>query len=374
MLELIFHLICRVKSILALAVNVIIYARSKNIYLTAKGGDMQLNDESLKAIAGNEPTNLQRSRRFFLASAALTGVALANGGCSTLGVGGGTNPGEIRQGSFATSDGAKLNYLESGRGRPIVMIPGWSQTAEMFSDQISAFSANYRVIALDMRGHGDSSKPEHGYRMARLAKDLHEFLDGMNLSKATLVGHSMGCSVIWSHWNLFGNHRTHSMILIDQAPCTTFGPSWTDAEKAETGAVFSPQSLYDTATALAGMDGEATTAGLVNGMFFTKDYPEAKKKYALAQNLKFPRKPAAALLVDHCVQDWRDTISRINVPTLVVGAKGSFFNPKSQEWIASKIPGAKVEIFGVEEGGSHFMFMENSQKFNKIALSFLAST
>ena len=121
---------------------------------------MQCNDESLKAIAGNEPTNLQRSRRLFLTSAALTGVALANGGCSTLGVGGGTNPGEIRQGSFATSDGAKLNYLESGRGRPIVMIPGWSQTAEMFSDQISAFSANYRVIALDMRGHGDSSKPE----------------------------------------------------------------------------------------------------------------------------------------------------------------------------------------------------------------------
>ena len=178
---------------------------------------MQCNDESLKAIAGNEPTNLQRSRRLFLTSAALTGVALANGGCSTLGVGGGTNPGEIRQGSFATSDGAKLNYLESGRGRPIVMIPGWSQTAEMFSDQISAFSANYRVIALDMRGHGDSSKPEHGYRMARLAKDLHEFLDGMNLSKATLVGHSMGCSVIWSHWNLFGNHRTHSMILISGA-------------------------------------------------------------------------------------------------------------------------------------------------------------
>lgn len=108
-------------------------------------------------------------------------------------------------------------------------------------------------------------------------------------------------------------------------------------------------------------------------MFFTKAYPEAKKKYALAQNLKFPRKPAAALLVDHCVQDWRDTISRINVPTLVVGAKGSFFNPKSQEWIASKIPGAKVEIFSAEEGGSHFMFMENAQKFNKIALDFLAS-
>ena len=42
-------------------------------------------------------------------------------------------------------------------------------------------------------------------------------------------------------------------------------------------------------------------------------------------------------------------------------------------WIASKIPGAKVEIFEVEEGGSHFMFMENPTKFNKIALNFLKS-
>jgi len=334
---------------------------------------MYRSDESSKQIADSDSVSAQLSRRWFLATAALSGVAMAGSGCSTMGMGGGTNPGEIKQGSFTTSDGAKLNYLESGRGRPIVMVPGWSQTAEMFSDQISAFSATHRVIAVDMRGHGDSSKPAHGYRMARLAKDLNEFLSGMNLSKVTLVGHSMGCSVIWSHWDQYGSHNTHSMIIIDQAPCTTFGPGWTDAEKAETGAVFSPQSLYDTTAALAGIDGEVTTTALVNGMFFTKNFPESKKKYALAQNLKFPRKPAADLLVDHCVQDWRDTIVRINVPTLVVGAKGSFFNPKSQEWIASKIPGAKLEIFEVEEGGSHFMFMENPQKFNKIALNFLAS-
>ena len=317
--------------------------------------------------------NTQLSRRLFLTSAALTSVSLANSGCSTFSISGGINPGEIRQGSFKTSDGVKLNYLESGRGRPIVMIPGWSQTAAMFQDQIISFSEKYRVLALDMRGHGDSDKPSHGYRMSRLAKDLNEFLNGQGLSKVTLVGHSMGCSVIWAHWDLYGNDRTGSMILIDQAPCTTFGPGWTDDEKAQTGAVFSPQSLYETTTALASIDGEITTAGLVNGMFFTKSYPEAQRKYALAQNLKFPRPEAAKLLVDHCVQDWRDTITRINVPTLVVGAKASFFNPASQQWIASMIPKARLEIFEADEGGSHFMFMENPQKFNRISLDFLRS-
>jgi non-heme chloroperoxidase len=316
----------------------------------------------------------QLSRRFFLTSAALTGVSIANSGCAVINISSGINPGEIKQSFFKTSDGVKLSYLESGRGRPIVMIPGWSQTAAMFQDQITSFAEKYHVFALDMRGHGDSDKPNHGYRMSRLAKDLNEFMTNQGLDKATLVGHSMGCSVIWAHWDLFGNDRTGSMILIDQAPCTTFGPGWTDDEKAETGAIFSPQTLYDTTAALAGFDGEVTTAGLVNGMFFTKTYPESKKKYALAQNLKFPRPEAAKLLVDHCVQDWRDTIIRINVPTLVVGGKASFFNPASQQWIASKIPKAKIEIFETDEGGSHFMFMENPQKFNKIALDFLRST
>jgi len=195
----------------------------------------------------------------------------------------------------------------------------------------------------------------------------------LGLSNTTLMGHSMGCSVIWAHWDLYGKHRTGSMILIDQAPYTTIAPGMSDAEKADAGAVFTPQALFDTAAALSGADGEKTTAGLVNGMFFTKAYPAKKLEYALAQNLKFPRQEAAKLLVDHCVQDWRDTITRINVPTLVVGAKGSFFTPASQAWIASKIPGAKAEIFEVDEGGSHFMFMENPTKFNKIAMNFLKS-
>ncbi len=317
-------------------------------------------------------------RRRFLA-AAIAGSALAASGCQTvalpeisLGSKVGVPAGEVRKRSFTTRDGTRLSYLEAGRGRPLVMIPGWSQTAVMYSEQIRALSSYYRVIAVDMRGHGDSDKPAHGYRVARLAADLHELLDGLNLDKYTLVGHSMGCAVIWSHWDLFGSRNIHSLILIDQAPCTTYGPNWTDSQKAEAGAIFSPQSLYETAAALAAPGGGRVTAGLINDMFFTKGYPGSKLKYALSENLKFPREYAAALLIDHCSQDWRDTITRIDVPTLVVGGEASFFAPKSQRWIASQIRGAKVEIFGADEGGGHFMFMENAAKFNRIALDFLA--
>ena len=57
--------------------------------------------------------------------------------------------------------------------------------------------------------------------------------------------------------------------------------------------------------------------------------------------------------------DRRDMLSRITVPTLIVGGKSSLVGWKSQVWISAQIPGAQVEIFEEEEGGNHLMFMEN---------------
>ena len=93
---------------------------------------------------------------------------------------------------FKTSDGVNLHYLEAGSGPLIVMIPGWSQSAEQFKYQIDALSDRYHCIAIDMRGHGESEKVEFGYKIQRLAKDLHEFLVGLDLAKVALFGNSMG--------------------------------------------------------------------------------------------------------------------------------------------------------------------------------------
>jgi non-heme chloroperoxidase len=119
-------------------------------------------------------------------------------------------------------------------------------------------------------------------------------------------------------------------------------------------------------------DGVKTTENLVKTAFFTKSFPADKLDWVIEQNLKFPRGAAAKLLVDSCCQDWRDVIPRIDIPTIVFGATKSLFNPRSQRWIASQIPGARAHIFEESEGGSHFMFMENPQKFNNILLDFLA--
>lgn len=319
--------------------------------------------------------DVDSTRRQFVRGAAVLGAGLLVAGCATGSqrqtAATGAGPAGSKSGFYTLADGTKLHYLEAGRGKPVVLIPGWSQTAAMFEGQLEGLSSRYRVIALDMRGHGESSKPAGGYRMAQLAQDTHEFLEGMGLRDVALGGHSMGASVMWSYWDHYGADRLSHMIVIDQATTGVAWPGWSDEEKAVTGALFTPETLYGTAAGLAGPDGVKTTEGFVRNVFFTKAYPTDKLDWVLQENLKFPRAQAAKLLVDHCCQDWRDVIQTIDIPTLVFGGTKSFFTPRSQQWIASQIPGAQVHIYEEAEGGSHFMFMENPEKFNRQVIEFL---
>ena len=91
-------------------------------------------------------------------------------------------------GHVTTNDGVRLHYVEAGAGRPVAMIPGWSQPATQFKYQLAGLHDRYRLIALEMRGHGESEKPAFGYKIARLAKDLHEVLVALDLHEVVLLG------------------------------------------------------------------------------------------------------------------------------------------------------------------------------------------
>lgn len=147
-----------------------------------------------------------------------------------------------------TSDGVRLHYLEAGTGKPLVLIHGWSQCAEEFKHQIAGLSDRYRVIAIDQRGHGDSEKPGFGYKIQRLSKDLHDLLVALDLRDVTVLGHSMGCSVIWCYWDLFGADRLAKIILVDEPPFLTSNPAWTPAETEAAGPIFHPPQPWKRAT------------------------------------------------------------------------------------------------------------------------------
>jgi pimeloyl-ACP methyl ester carboxylesterase len=103
----------------------------------------------------------------------------------------------------------------------------------------------------------------------------------------------------------------------------------------------------------------------------TSAMPKEQLEWMIDCNLKFPRGHSAALIYNHCHQDWRDVMPRIKVPTLYIGGRVSLVPWKSVAWSASVTPGARLEIFEEAEGGQHFMFVENPTKFNRILAEFI---
>ncbi len=113
-------------------------------------------------------------------------------------------------------------------------------------------------------------------------------------------------------------------------------------------------------------------ADFVHSMFSGDTDPEILA-FVDAQITATPPYAGVPLLFDHCAQDWRDVLPRIDVPTLVLGCDGSHVSPSSQRYIAEKIPGAQLHIFPVDVASSHFPFLENPAAFNAVVEKFLVS-
>ena len=266
--------------------------------------------------------------------------------------------------------GIRLHYREAGRGEPLVLLPGWSQTAAMFDEQIRRLADRHHVIALDHRGHGESEKVDHGYHLARLAMDLREFLLALNLSQVTLLGHSMGAAVIFSYIELFGTDRLDAVILADQPAALALSETASPQELEEAGAIFSFSHLSAICESLRGSDAVETTRKIIFDMLSPR-LSELQGDWLLQQNLLLPRLHAAALLWNCALMDWRSTVGQINVPALVIGGRASLVPWESQRWIARQIPIAECHVIEELEGGYHFAFLEQPEIFGALVADFL---
>ena len=93
----------------------------------------------------------------------------------------------------ANRNGINLRYLDTGSGDPtLVFIHGWCCNQSMWSDQIEAFAPNHRIIAVDLRGHGESDKPDQDYDIAGFANDMAWLIREIGLDRPVIIGHSMG--------------------------------------------------------------------------------------------------------------------------------------------------------------------------------------
>ncbi|MFH8566256.1 alpha/beta fold hydrolase [Streptomyces sp. NPDC017988] len=273
---------------------------------------------------------------------------------------------------LTTNDGTRLVYRDSGGdGVPLVMLHGWGQTQEMFRHQVRGLSPARRVITLDLRGHGLSAKPRHGYRIARLARDVRELVDHLRLECFDALGWSMGVSVWWSFMDQYGTGRIRRFVAVDQPAAVAAVPWMTPAEQREAGAIFDVAGLLELGGALAGPDGERVLQEFVRGMFSGPTDPEVLA-FVAGQVTSTPSYAGVPLLFDHCAQDWRDMLPRVDVPTLVIGCEGSHVSPDSQRFVARRIPDASLHVFPADVASSHFPFLENPPAFNAVVEKFLA--
>ena len=272
--------------------------------------------------------------------------------------------------TFLTSDGVRLEYDDNGGdGIPLILLHGWGQTRAMFREQ-RRLGDGRRIVSVDFRGHGCSEKPDHGYRIARFAADLRDLVGHVGADQVDVLGWSMGASVIWSYLDLFGTERIRSIVLVDQPAAVAAVPWMSETEQEDSGAIFPVEALTQLARDIHSDTTGAVTEAFVRGMFSGQPDPELWD-FVAREIQKTPAAHAATLLFDHGTQNWLDVLPRINRPTLVIGCHGSHVPADSQRFIADRIPGATLHVFGDDVARSHFPFLENPAPFNAVVERFL---
>lgn len=269
--------------------------------------------------------------------------------------------------TVVTNDGVRLWCETKGEGHPLVLIHGWSGSSKLFMRNYDALAESFKVIRYDLRGHGDSETPEYGFHVARLAVDLLNILDHFGLERVALLGCSLGCAVIWSFVELFGTERITAALFVDQSPWQMYAAdgSW----RLGSNGLFSDAGLADLCASLR-HDPAGCHLGTVKACLTRSATPE-EEAFFVGESSKAPSWFLAKLMADHNSLDWRATLPLVTCPALVIAGKRSKIFPwEGVAYAADAMPNAKLIAFSE---GSHWLYWEESDRFNAICVAFLSS-
>ena len=114
-------------------------------------------------------------------------------------------------------DGHTIFYTVKGEGKPLLLLHGYGAGIWVWEKQIEALSQSYRVYALDLIGHGYSDRPKISYTPETYIHFLADFMDGLGIEKATLIGNSMGGGMAWAMAIRYPE-RVDRLVLINCVP------------------------------------------------------------------------------------------------------------------------------------------------------------
>jgi 3-oxoadipate enol-lactonase len=246
-----------------------------------------------------------------------------------------------------------LAYTDEGQGGPVVFVHGAWLSRGMWAGQIAAFSASYRVIAPDLRGHGDSGATDAPYSVAQFAGDVLGLLDALGIARCVVCGHSLG-GMVAQYLAMHHADRIAGVILAD----TSYGTGTTLADRLGTQIArwmmaATPRLVIDSSARLYGKHNPATRAYL---------------EQVMRQHLNGK---ANAVRITEAAFAWnaQADLPRIGAPTLVlVGGENRQTHAQGRE-MARLIPNA---AFASIQGAGHLLNMDQPEAFNQAVGGFLA--
>jgi microsomal epoxide hydrolase len=259
--------------------------------------------------------------------------------------------------SFLQVGDIKIHYLDAGSGdRTLIFIPGWTMTAEVWREQIPYFSSRgFRVLALDPRSQGQTTKTEAGNTYQQQAADLHAFLQSLKIEHSYLVGWGSGATVLLEYVSSPETLKPEKMVLVDCSPAALKSDDYPGATTAQQARKLLLGLQDDRAKA---------TAQFVRSMFKARQ-PESLITELTEGSLKTPMGAAVALYFDLFTGDRRPALAHVAVPNLIVAT--SEYRAVG-EYMKSKTPRSDLEV--IEEAGTA-VFLDKPQAFNQILESFL---
>jgi len=253
--------------------------------------------------------------------------------------------------SGATVDGIQLHSSSHGTGsKTVILVHGWTCDETTWDSQVQVLSKQYRVLTLDLPGHGKSASPKEGvFSIELFAKAVDAVRTEAKADKVVLVGHSMGTPVVIQYARMFPQH-TAALVFVDGLVRIGGG--------GRGGSAPDPQQA-------GGPGGRKYRENMIRGMF-SASTTEAMQSHILNMMLGAPEATAVgAMKATFAFASPKDEV--IKLPVLGLYADHSGLGA-DKEFMKAAYPNLQyVEI----PSTGHFLMMEKADEFNRRVLDFL---
>ena len=254
---------------------------------------------------------------------------------------------------FTASDGAHIYYEDRGHGPAIVMIPGFLCTAKFFEKNAEALSEQFRVVTVDPRGQGYSSKTTGGNTLKRHALDIKELVDHLGLESFVLLGWSLASSVVVTYASEFNQYKLKGLVTMDGSLFPFSGDDWNHHR----GKNYNVQNWHNVYMPLFYNPEE----------FYAKFFQriglrEEDREWVTEQCRLSAPWSCIELHYDFSHTDNVSNLKKITVPAAFFGAQSKDYGLDMVEKFASEVSGYSEVVKFYESG--HLMFLYEADKFN----------